>query len=69
MTSQISPSAHSARRPAGQAQHRADNGADIARVLVALGLLAFLASFDGADETSRTAAAQPARTGVAVLPP
>ena len=37
-----------------------ENRADIARVLVALGVLALLASFDAANETELVAASTPA---------
>ena len=37
-----------------------ENRADIARVLVALGVLALLASFDDANETELVAASTPA---------
>jgi hypothetical protein len=42
---------------------RADNSADLLRVLVALGLLALLASFDGNDDAA--AATAQASAGVA----
>ncbi len=69
MTSQIGPSLHSADRAADQARERTGNGTDLTRVLVALGVLAFLASFDRADEPTQSAATQPARTGLAASPP
>jgi len=69
MTSQISPSLHSGDRAADQAQRRADDGADIARVLVALCVLALLASFDGVRETRQSAATQPAHAELAASQP
>ena len=69
MTSQISPSLHSGDRAPDHARERADDGADLARVLVALGVLAFLASFDGAGETRHSAATQPARAEFAASQP
>jgi len=69
MTSQISSTLHSESRAAKQARDRADTGADVARVLVALGVLAFLASFDGADDNRLSAVAQPAAAGLAASQP
>ena len=69
MTSQISSSLHSESRAARQARDRADSGADVARVLVALGVLALLASFNGADDARLSAAAQPAGAGLAASQP
>jgi hypothetical protein len=43
---------------------RAENSADLLRVLVALGLLALLASFDGAEDTG-VATTQPASAELA----
>ena len=66
---QTSSSLHSGSRATRQVRDRADNGADVARILVALGVLALLASFDGADDARQSAAAQPADAGLATSIP
>jgi len=50
------------RSPRGARDARADNRADVVRVLAALGLLALLASFDGAGDERPAAERQPTAT-------
>jgi hypothetical protein len=47
----------------------ADDHADIARVFVALGLLALLASFDGAEEAGTSATPQVTHAEIAASAP